>query len=222
VATIDAVDRAGRSPADQPVEGLPKGVDILNDAFLADQGAENDPLTIPGGGFVWFEVDGITPSRERSLDEIKPKVEVRWRDDELGKRLDAKTTEILDKLKAGTPLAEVAMANGLTVEMASGIKRQGTPSVPQAVAAQVFKTAKDGIGSAEGKTADERLVFKVTDIKEPTFEAGGAAAKPLQDQLKNAYGEELLTQYVNQLETDLSTNINAQALNQATGRSTGN
>jgi peptidyl-prolyl cis-trans isomerase D len=222
VATIDAVDRAGRSPADQPVEGLPKGVDILNDAFLADQGAENDPLTIPGGGFVWFEVDGITPSRERSLDEIKPKVEVRWRDDELGKRLDAKTTEILDKLKAGTPLAEVAMANGLTVEMASGIKRQGTPSVPQAVAAQVFKTAKDGIGSAEGKTADERVIFKVTDIKEPTFEAGGAAAKPLQDQLKNAYGEELLTQYVNQLETDLSTNINAQALNQATGRSTGN
>jgi hypothetical protein len=31
-----------------------------------------------------------------------------------------------------------------------------------------------------------------------------------------------LTQYVNQLETDLSTNINPQALNQATGRSTGN
>jgi peptidyl-prolyl cis-trans isomerase D len=52
VVTIDAVDRAGRSPADQPVEGLPRGVDILNDAFLADQGAENDPLTIPAGGFV--------------------------------------------------------------------------------------------------------------------------------------------------------------------------
>ncbi len=222
VAAIDAVDRAGRSPADQPVEGLPKGVDILNDAFLADQGAENDPLTIPGGGFVWFEVYGITPSRERTLDEVKAKVEARWRDDEITKRLDAKTTEIVDKLKGGTPLAEVAMANGLTVEMASGIKRQGSPNVPQAVAAQVFKTAKDGIGSAEGKTREERVVFKVTDIKEPTFEGGGPAAKPLQDQLKSAYGEELLTQYVNQLETDLNTNVNPQALNQATGRSTGN
>ena len=222
VATIDAVDRAGRSPADQPVEGLPKGVDILNDAFLADQGAENDPLTVPGGGFVWFEVEGITPSRERTLDEVKAKVEARWRDDEIAKRLDAKTTEILDKVKGGTPLAEVAMANGLMVETASGIKRQGSPNVPQAVAAQVFKTPKDGIGSAEGKTPDERVIFKVTDIKEPTFEGGGPAAKPLQDQLKNAYGEELLTQYVNQLETDLSTNINPQALNQATGRSTGN
>jgi peptidyl-prolyl cis-trans isomerase D len=222
VATIDAVDRAGRSPTDQPVEGMPKGVDILNDAFLADTGAENDPLTIPGGGFVWFEVDGITPSRERSLDEVRAKVEARWRDDELGKRLDAKTTEILDKLKAGTPFAEVAMAAGLTVETASGIKRQGSPSVPQAIAAQVFKTPKDGVGSAEGKTRDESVIFRVTDIKEPTFEAGGAAAKPLQDQLKSAYDEELLSQYVNQLEADLNTNVNPQALNQATGRSTGN
>ncbi|MBV9969498.1 MAG: SurA N-terminal domain-containing protein [Xanthobacteraceae bacterium] len=222
VVTIDAVDRAGRSPADQPVEGLPKGVDILNDAFLADQGAENDPLTIPGGGFIWFEVDGITPSRERSLDEVKAKVEARWRDDEIAKRLDAKTAEIVDKLKAGTPFAEVAMGNGLIVEMAAGIKRQGSASVPQAVAAQVFKTAKDGIGSAEGRTPEQRIVFKLTDIKEPTFEADGAAAKPLQDQLKSSYGEELLTQYVNQLESDLNTNVNPQALNQAVGRGAGN
>ena len=222
VVTIDAVDRAGRSPADQPVEGLPKGVDILNDAFLADQGAENDPLTIPGGGFIWFEVDGITPSRERSLDEVKAKVEARWRDDEIAKRLDAKTAEIVDKLKAGTPFAEVAMGNGLTVEMAAGIKRQGSASVPQAVATQVFKTAKDGIGSAEGRTPEQRIVFKLTDIKEPTFEADGAAAKPLQDQLKSSYGEELLTQYVNQLESDLNTNVNPQALNQAVGRGAGN
>ena len=130
--------------------------------------------------------------------------------------------ELILSAKAGTPLAEVAMANGLMVEMQSGIKRQGTPNVPQAVAAQVFKTPKDGISSAEGKTRDERIIFKVTDIKEPTFEAGGAAAKPLQEQLKSSYGEELLTQYVNQLETDLNTNVNPQALNQAVGRGTGN
>jgi peptidyl-prolyl cis-trans isomerase D len=222
VATIDAIDRAGRSPADQPVAGLPKGVDILNDAFLADTGAENDPLTIPGGGFVWFEVEGITPSRERTLDEVKARVEARWREDEVGRRLDAKTTEIVDKLKGGTPFAEVAMANGLTVQMAAGIKRQGTVSVPQAVAAQVFKTPKDGVGDAEGKAPEERVIFRVTDIKLPAFEGGGPSAKPLQDQLKSAYGEELLTQYVNQLENDLSTNVNPQALNQAVGRSTGN
>jgi peptidyl-prolyl cis-trans isomerase D len=221
-ATIDSVDRAGRSPADQPVEGLPKGVDILNDAFSADIGAENDPVTTPGGGFVWYEVAGITPSRERTLDEVKDRVEARWRDDEITKRLDAKTTEIVDKLKAGTPLADVATADQLMVETKFGLKRQEAAILPAAAIAQIFRTSKDGIGSADGKTPTERIIFKVTDIKEPSFEAGGAEAKPLQDQLRTSYGDELMSQYVVRLESDLDTNINQQALNQAVGRSTNN
>jgi peptidyl-prolyl cis-trans isomerase D len=224
VAVIDAVDRAGRSPADQPVTGLPKGVEVLNDAFAADTGAENDPLAIPGGGFVWYEIAGITPSRERTLDEVKDRVETRWRDDEITKRLDAKTAEIVDKLKAGMPLADVAAAaaDGLMVDTKWGLKRQGTAILPAAVVAQVFRTSKDGIGTADGKTRAERIIFKVTDIKEPTFEAGGAAVKPLQDQLRTSYGDELLSQYVTQLETDLDTTINQQALNQAVGRGSNN
>jgi peptidyl-prolyl cis-trans isomerase D len=222
VAAIDSVDRAGRTPADQPVTGLPKGVEVVNEAFSADVGAENDPLPIPGGGFVWYEVAGITPSRERTLDEVKDRVEARWHEDEVTKALDAKTTEIVDKLKAGTSLADIATADQLMVETKWGLKRQGTAIMPPAVVAQVFRTPKDGIGTADGKTPTERIIFKVTDIKEPTFEAGGAAAKPLQDQLRNSYGDELLTQYVTQLETDLGTDINQQARSQAVGRATNN
>jgi peptidyl-prolyl cis-trans isomerase D len=222
VVTIDAVDRAGRAPDDQPVAGLPKGVDVLTDAFSADTGAENDPVAVPGGGLVWFEVEGITPSRERTLEEVKDRIEARWREDEIAKRLDAKTTEIVDKLKGGTPFAEVAAANGLMVETKWGLKRQGTGILPAAVIDQVFRTPKDGIGSADGASRNERYVFKVTDIKEPTFEAGGAAAKPLQDQLRASYGDELLSQYVNQLENELGATINVPALNQAVGRGTNN
>ena len=221
-ANIDAVDRAGRSPADQPVDGLPKGVDVLNDAFSADVGAENDPLTLPGGGFVWYEVADITPSRERKLDEVKDRVEARWREDEVNKRLDAKTAEIVDKLKGGTPLADVASADQLKVDTKFGLKRQEGAILPAAAIAQIFRTAKDGIGTADGRMPTERIIFKVTDIKEPSFEAGGAAAKPLQDQLRTSYGDELLSQYLVRLESDLDTNINQQALSQAVGRTTNN
>ena len=169
----------------------------------------------PAAGFVWYEVAGITPSRERTLDEVKDRVEARWRDDEIAKRLDAKTTEIVDKLKAGTPLADVAGADQLMVETKFGLKRQEAAILPAAAIARIFRTPKDGIGSADGKTPTERIIFKVTDIKEPSFEAGGAAAKPLQDQLRSSYGDELLSQYVVRLETDLDTNINQQALTRA-------
>ena len=44
--------------------------------FGADQGADNDPVTIPqGGGYVWFEVQGITAARDRSLEDVKAEIE---------------------------------------------------------------------------------------------------------------------------------------------------
>ena len=77
---IDAMDRSGRGPDGNPAAGLPQGVDITTGVFSTDVGVENDPLQI-AGGYVWFEVAGITPSRERTLDEVKDKVEARWRED---------------------------------------------------------------------------------------------------------------------------------------------
>jgi peptidyl-prolyl cis-trans isomerase D len=52
----------------------------------------------------------------------------------------------------------------------------------------------------------------------PTFDANSATVKRLLDQLKGAYNEELLTQYVTRLESDLGTDINQSALAQAVGR----
>src|SRR5262245_41263429 len=120
--TIEAVDRSGRAP-DGAAVALPQGVDILANIFASDVGVDNDSVQLPSGGYVWYDVLETTPSRERNLDEVKDRVEARWRDDKIGERLRAKATEILDKLKAGTSLAEIATAEGLKVETATGLKR---------------------------------------------------------------------------------------------------
>jgi peptidyl-prolyl cis-trans isomerase D len=91
--------------------------------------------------------------------------------------------------------------------------------LPARVIAEVFRTARDAVGSAEGQNATERMIFRVTDIKVPTFDASSATVKSLTDQLKGAYNEELLSQYVTRLENDLGTNINQAAVAQAVGRS---
>jgi peptidyl-prolyl cis-trans isomerase D len=216
--TIEAVDRSGRTPAGELVADLPSGVDVVNNAFNTEIGNENDPLQLPGGGFLWYDVADITPSRERKLDEVRDRVEARFRDDEIIKRLNAKTTEIVDKLKGGAALAEVAAADGLMVDTKWGLKRQGTTILPPRVITEVFRTAKDAVGVAEGQNATERIIFRVTDIKVPTFDANSATVKGLTDQLKGSYNEDLLGQYLARLESDLGTNINQAALDQAVGR----
>jgi peptidyl-prolyl cis-trans isomerase D len=216
--SIDAVDRSGRTPEGTQVADLPTGVDVINSAFNADIGGENDALQLPAGGFVWYNVVNITPSRERPLDEVKDKVEARLRDDETTKRLDAKTAELVGKINSGTSLADVAAAEGLKVVTQSGMKRQGGPQMPPRVNAEVFRLAKDQIGSAEGATPTERIVFRITDIKVPEFDANSAATAKMLDQLKEPFNADIMSQYVVQLESDVGTDVNQNALAQAVGR----
>src|SRR5262252_6265496 len=153
VRTIEAVDRSGRTPEGEPAADLPGGVDVVNSAFNTEVGNENEALQLPGGGYVWYDVVNVIPSRERKLDEVKDRVEARLREDETIKRVNAKATEIAGKVKSGASLAEVAKAEGLMVETKSGLKRQGGAQLPPRVITEVFRTAKDSVGSAEGKNA---------------------------------------------------------------------
>src|SRR5262249_55622881 len=161
-------------------------------AFNTEVGNENEALQLPGGGYVWYDVVNIIPSRERKLDEVKDRVEARLREDETIKRVTAKATDITGKLKSGASFAEVAEAEGMMVETKAGLKRQGGAQLPPRVTTEVFRTAKDSVGSAEGKSATDRVIFRVTDIKVPTFDANSADVKRLLDQLKDAYSDELL------------------------------
>jgi peptidyl-prolyl cis-trans isomerase D len=218
--TIDAVDRQGRDPDGKPIADLPGGVNVIANAFTSDVGVENEPVQTAGGGYLWFEVLGVKPSRERTLEEVRPRVEERWREDQVAERLKAKANEIVEKVKAGTSLNDVASAEGLNVQTTFGIKRAGNAAaMPPAVVNAVFATPKDGAGSAEGKEATERIVFHVTDITVPGFDATSAEGQKIADTMRRSLTEDLLAQYVGRLQTDLGATINMDAVRRVTSGS---
>lgn len=215
--TIDAVDRSGRAPNGQPVANIPQGLDVVSQAFNTDVGVDNDSISFKGG-YVWYDVLAITPSRDRNLDEVRDQVEARWRQDQIATKLKAKATEMVQKLEAGGKLADVAAAIGAKVETATGFKRDDTPaSVPAAVVAAAFRTAKDGVGQTPVTGGTEVIVFRVTDIVEPAVDAASDAVKKLKESLDRAQTEEQVASYVNKLETDIGTTINQAAFAQVTG-----
>jgi peptidyl-prolyl cis-trans isomerase D len=187
---------------------------LLAGVFSTDVGVERDPLQIQDG-YIWYDVTGITPSRERPLDEIKEQVEARWREQEIATRLNTKATEILDKLKAGTPLADVAAADRLKVETMNGIKRgQASGALSAATVAAIFRTAKDAAGKAEAAQPTEQVVFRVTDIVVPTLDAASADAKRAVETLDRGLSEDILAEYIAKLESEIGVTINQSALNQ--------
>ncbi|MGO9397453.1 MAG: SurA N-terminal domain-containing protein [Xanthobacteraceae bacterium] len=215
VLTFD-VDRSGRDPGGKVVN-FPHAGSVIPAAFNSDVGVDNDPLDADGD-YVWYNVAGITPSRDRTLDEVKDQVEARWRTDEIASRLKTKSADLLGKLKAGTPFDSVASAVGLKVQTADKLKR-GKPGggVSPAVVTAVFRTAKDAFGSAEGDQPTDWIVFRVTDITTPKFDAASADAKRIEDVLKRQESEEIFEQYMTWLRNDLGTSVNQAALTQALG-----
>jgi peptidyl-prolyl cis-trans isomerase D len=215
--TIDAVDRSGRMPNGQLVANIPRGLDVVSQAFNSDVGVDNDPIQF-GGGYVWYDVIGITQSRERALDEVKDQVEARWRDDQISTKLRAKATEMVEKLEHGGTLAEEAAAVGSKVETAAGFRRDASlPGVPASVVTAAFRTAKDGVGQTPGAGGSEWIVFRVTDITVPPVDAASDDVKKLKETLVRGLTDEQLAQYVTKLESEIGTTINQAAFAQVTG-----
>ncbi len=215
--TIEAVDRSGRAPNGQPVSGIPQGLNIVNQVFLSDVGVDNDPVQF-NNGYVWFDVLGITPSRERSIEEVKDQVEARWRDDQITTRLRAKAAEIVQKLNQGGKLADEASGLGVKVEAAAGFRRDATvPGVPTSVIEAAFRTPKDAAAQTSGAGGSDWIVFRVTDVNVPPVDPASDDIRKLKETLLRGLSDEQIAQYVTKLESEIGTSINQNALAQVTG-----
>jgi peptidyl-prolyl cis-trans isomerase D len=215
------IDRSGHDPAGLPVKDMP---DVqLATAFSTDIGVDADPLKVEDG-YVWYEVEGITPSRDRTLDEVKDRVEARWREDEIATRLKDKATQLLDKLKAGSSLADLAAAGGLKVETITGLKR-GAASPPLSAAAteKLFVTPKDAAAGADAEQPGDQVVFRVTDIVVPKTDMNSQEVKTIAQALNRSLSEDVFSQYITRVQNEIGVTINRNAVNQVvTGSSTNN
>ncbi len=215
--TVDAVDRSGRLPSGQPAPNIPRGLDVVSQAFNSDVGVDNDPIQF-NRGYVWYDVLAIIPSRERTLDEVKDQVEAKWRDEQITSRLRTKATEMVQKLEQGGKLADEAAQAGLNVETASGFKRDASvPGLPAGAIAAAFRTARDGVGQTPDVGANAWIVFRVTDISVPPVDIASDDMKKLKDTVQRAQTDEQLAEYITKLESEIGTNVNQAAFAQVTG-----
>jgi peptidyl-prolyl cis-trans isomerase D len=215
--TIEAVDRSGRTPNGQPVANIPRGLDVVSQAFTSSVGVDNDPIQF-GGGYVWYDVLGVTPSRERNLDEVRAQVETKWREDQISTKLRAKATEMAGKLEQGGTLAAEATSIASKVETATGFRRDASPpGVPSGLITAAFRTAKDGVGQTSGAGGSEWIVFRVTDVNVPSTDVASNDTKKLKETLLRGLTDEQVAQYVTKIESEIGTTINQAAFAQVTG-----
>jgi peptidyl-prolyl cis-trans isomerase D len=78
----------------------------------------------------------------------------------------------------------------------------------------VFRTAKDAVGTAEAQEPGEQVVFRVTEIVVPPLDMASEEVKRTVDTLNRGLSEDLLSEYIARLESEVGVTINQSALNQ--------
>ncbi|SCW41813.1 peptidylprolyl isomerase [Ancylobacter rudongensis] len=207
----------GQAPGGTAIATFPARSEVLRGAFSSEVGAENDPVQLPqNGGYVWYQVDEITPPRERSFEEARAQVLDRWKQDQAAQALDARVEEIKAKIAAGTPFDQAVSEAGLELRAANGLRRGRTADgVPQDIMAAVFETPEGGVGSAMAEAGESRLLFQVLRASVPSTTA--ATDEKLVSDLRQNLQNDLMTEYLVELQARLGARINRAALDQIVG-----
>jgi peptidyl-prolyl cis-trans isomerase D len=216
VVTIDAIDRAALRPDGSVVNDLPASQDLLRGAFETEVNVENPALNVGSNGFVFYEVEGVTPARDRTLDEVREKVVTDWKAAESQSRLSAKAADLEKRLKAGTPFDTLATELKLEKQTKRGLKREaddvdfGKPGI-----AQVFGVPQGGTGLLPAPQGDAYIVFKVTEA----FEPAGAGPEAVPEEARNSFSSglanDLLDQMVARLQSEYTVTVDQAAIQRA-------
>ncbi len=211
--TIDAVDRSGRKPDGAPIDDIPGRAEIMANAFSTQPGVETDAIDLKAGGFVWYDVVGVTPPRERTFEEVRSLAETRWRDEETAKKLATLAETIRSKVETGEPLTKAAP--GIPVDRREKLNRVRTAEGFDARALnRFFDTAEGKSGILQAPDGVGRIVYRVAGVTVPVV----AALAANQDvALARGLQEDLIGQYILRVESEMGVSINEAAIRSLTG-----
>lgn len=215
VVTTDAVDRQGRAPDGSEVS-LPERPALLREAFETDIGVENPPIAIGASGFLFYEVEGITPARERTLDEVRDRVVADWKQQEAATRLATKAEELRKQVADGKPFAEVAGELDLELQTKRGLRREADDvDLGRAGASAAFGVAQGGTGLVAASQDGAQILFRVTEVFAPASAGPEAVPDQTQAALASGMADDLLDQLVARLQAQYGVTVNRTAINQA-------
>jgi peptidyl-prolyl cis-trans isomerase D len=217
LVSVAAVDESGKDDKDTAIPNLPTGLVVA--AFEAGVGDENDPIQSDAGSVVWYEVSGTTAPRDRTLDEVRPKVVAAWKDAQRVKQLDDLAAQVKQRLDNKDDIQKVATDVGVTVKTAAKVTRGSKPTEDLSVAAisGAFDGPQGSVAVADGVQPMTKVVLRVDTISVPPFDAASPALSDSKQTLDGQFVNALLTLYVGQKQSETKITFNQAALQQVIG-----
>ncbi len=219
-AYVTDASGAGKGEAGRPgtpIPALAAAPELVKAIFASDVGVDNDAVSRKDGGYDWFEISAIDPSRLLPLDEVRPQVVKALQESEAQKQVAALANDLARKLDSGESLASLAAAQGVKLQQTDAIKRAKAPGLAPAAVQQIFGAPLGGAGVA---LADQggRMVFLVTEATTPPLDPKDPTLAGLAPQLASSLADDLFSQYISGLQSQLGIQVNQAALRAINGQ----
>jgi peptidyl-prolyl cis-trans isomerase D len=208
--------KGANGQAGAPIPALVAAPELVKAIFASDVGVDNDSVSRKDGGFSWFEIAAIDPSRVPSLDEVRAAVIKSLQESATQSDLAAKANALARRLDSGEKIGDLAASNGVPLQQAQGLKRSGGAGLSEAAVNQIFGAP---VGAAGVALADKggRYVFKVTDATTPPLDVKSPEMAALLPRLDAAMSDDVFSQYIAGLQTQLGAKVNQTVLRSALG-----
>jgi len=219
---IGPIDAQGKGPDGKEIDFPNKG-QILQAAFASDVGVDNAALTLPNGGYVWYNILEVKPSAVKPLADVKDQAAKDVVAARVRKLSEDKASKLVDRLRGGAKLDDLAKELSLTVENEQGLKR-GEPSdqFDAGAVAALFAVPDTGFAwsvDADGKSAK---VMQSQPVLLPPYDPKAEPSKKIASQISNGEGQDLLASYLGAIKVAERVNINETLWRQIAGTTSSN
>ncbi len=214
------VDQSGNGADGAAVADIPVKDALLKAAFESDVGIDN-PYLNNGDGIVWYSVAAIDPAHDRPLDEVKDKVIAAWKKTTTTDHLAKLAKDTAARLGKGETLDAIADQLKLTVETDANQTRGSKPPADFSTDAlkAAFAGPKGYAAAVQGVNPDQQIVLQVDTITDTPFVKDDTTQASLTKQLADAMQNDLLQQYIAELQNQLGAKVNQQSLQRVIGAS---
>lgn len=191
---------------------------VLKQAFESDTGVENDALTTPSSGYVWYEVREVTPSAVKPFDTVKAQVEADWKAQKLREVALEKAKQLVERADNGVAFDALASEAKAEIKKVEGLKRNETTNEfgPEAVAA-LFSVPENGFAFAPEGDGKGAKIMQSQAVLIPTFDPNSEEAKTISKALADGVGNNLQANYVADVQDELGVYVDENMWRQVTG-----
>ncbi len=213
VMKIDSLNSFGLDRDNKPVEGLDKQNVIVRTAFDTPEGDESALTDIGNAGYMVLRVDKITPPALRPLAEVRDQAIAGWERQRRMDLADQKAAELMEKLKGGSSMADVASSVNAEVVKTQPFLRSGqglgeklSQDLPTILIADLFGLKRGEAAWAAGRNA--HYMARLEDIVDAQPSSGAEQKKALSTQIANAMDQDLREQLTQALQDKYGVTVN--------------